>query len=482
MNFRMVFNLIGKILLIVSATLLIPLAIALGLKEYNSALAFLWTVLAMAVPAAALVTFVKPKTKTITVREGFMVVGFSWVLVSVLGALPFLFSRSITNFVDCIFETVSGFTTTGATILTDIEALDKSVLFWRSFTHWLGGMGVLVLALAVLPTSDATVFQLMKWESPGPKLGKMVSKVRFGAQVLYLIYFVMTVLLMILLLIGGMDPFNSAIVALSTAGTGGFAATNASIAAFGSVYVDIVVTVFMYLFSLNFTIYYLFLLKKFKDAVKSTEFKFYTIYLVAAILFISLNIMRLYGNFGTALRYASFQTITVSSTTGFSTADYTKWPAISQAILMLTMFIGACASSTGGGFKVSRLIILLKSVFAEIKRVISPRSVHTVKLDGKPLSEADVRGANTYFVVYVLVFIAAVILVTVDNLGFAVSFSAVLTSISNVGPGLGIIGPSGNFSVFSYFSKLVLSGIMLLGRLEIFPLLMLFSPRTWTRR
>ena len=482
MNSKVVIFYLGKILQIVSAFLALPIFVGLFYGEFVHVLPFFITVAIFLALGFAMSHPFRGTDRKLGNKEGLAIVGLSWVTISLIGALPFIFDGCIPNYVDALFETVSGFTTTGATILTDIEPLPRCMLFWRSFTHWLGGMGILVFILAILPGTDGSTYHLFKFESPGPQVGKLASKVRHTATILYLIYLAMTLLQFFLLLCGGIGFFHSAIIAMGTAGTGGFAATGLSIGEFDNLYVEIVVTVFMFLFSLNFNLYYLIILRHVKVALMDEEFHFYCGYVVAATLAIAVNLISTYGNFAEALRYASFTVVSLTSSTGFSTTDFSQWPQFSQAILMLCMAFGACAGSTGGGLKASRVLVLIKAGKAQLYRVLRPHGVQVVRMNGKAFGEENVTGVVRYFLVYAMLFVVAVVLLSLDGFDFLTNFTSVLTCISNDGPGLGqIVGPYGSFAGFSPFGKILLSVMMLAGRLELFPLLLLFLPSTWKK-
>ncbi len=486
MSYKTIASYLGKILLLSAFFYIIPCIVALIYGEYAQIPALAAASLVSLAAGGVLLLF-REKGRKLRTKESLVVVGLSWILISAIGALPFFLDGCIPNYLDCLFETVSGFTTTGATILTNFD-LPKSMHFWRAFTHWLGGMGILVFMLAILPSQDAGSFQLMKFESPGPQVGKLVSKVRLTATILYLIYFVFTLSELFLLKLGGMDWFNSFIVSMSTAGTGGFASTAESIREFDSVYIDVVVTVFMLVFSINFNLYYLMLLKKFSSVFRDEELRFYLLFLFGAILAVTLdNTFRYlpYGkDFFTSLRYSAFAVTSVSSTTGFMTADFAQWSLFSQIVLLLVMCVGAMAGSTGGGLKASRFLILLKAGRADTLGVLRPAGIHSVKYNKKQLSRETVTGVRNYFVLYTAIFVFACLLLSFDpNMDFLTDISAVIACYNNVGPGLGaIVGPCGGYAPLSMLSKAVLTLIMLIGRLEIFPVLLLFVPKTWSKR
>ena len=428
-----------------------------------------------------LLTRVKPYSDVIYAKDGFVVVSLGWVLMSMIGALPFVLSGDIPHYIDALFETVSGFTTTGASILEDVEGLSRGCMFWRSFTHWIGGMGVLVFIMAVLPMSGEHSMHIMRAEVPGPTVGKLVPRASQTAKILYLIYIAMTVLEMLLLLLGGMSFYDALLHAFATAGTGGFSTRAASIAAFDSLYLEMVIAVFMVLFGVNFNLYFLLLIGRWKDALKSEELHWYLGIIAASVMAIALGISKMYGGLATGLRHAFFYVASITSSTGFGTVDFVTWPEYCKWIIVMLMFCGACAGSTGGGIKTSRVIILFKNVACEIRQMIHPRAVTRVQLDGKRVDAAGLKAVSTFFTSFMLLLITGSFLVSLDGYDMATNFSAVLSSLSNIGPGMSLIGPTGNYNIFSYGSKLVLTVMMLIGRLEIFPILILFSPSTWKK-
>ncbi len=465
--------------------LLFPLITALIYKD-STIPSFLFTIALLCLVGLILIKF-KPKDKTIYARDGLVIVALGWIVLSFFGSLPFYVSGEIPSFVDALFETVSGFTTTGSSILSDVEAMSKSLLFWRSFTHWIGGMGVLVFVMAVLPLSGGGGdIHLMKAESPGPSVGKLVPKSNKTARILYLIYFVLTVICIILLKIGGMSLFESITLTFGTAGTGGFGVLNDSIASY-SPYCQIVITVFMTLFGINFNIYFLLLIKRFKDALKSEELWTYLGILMASTLLISINISNQFSNIGDAVRHAAFQSSSIMTTTGYSTIDFNQWPELSRTILLMLMCIGACAGSTGGGFKVSRVILLIKYASKELRTISHPRNVRVIKYEGARVKDDTMRGTLAYFIVYVAIVCLSFVLISFDTGDMTTNITSVITTINNIGPNLGptftdssstsiVGGPFSNFSAFSNFSKIVFIFDMLFGRLEFFPLIVLFSP------
>jgi len=487
MNYRMIVYMLSLMAVFEAVVLVIPFLLGVFYHE-DTLLAFGITIAAL---FAAGVPFIikKPADSSLRIREGFIIVALSWVLISLFGALPFCISGKA-SFIDSLFETISGFTTTGASIFADVESLPKSLLFWRSFTHWLGGMGVLVFVIAVLPKAETKIIHLFRAESPGPQKGKLVSKIRFTARILYGIYIALTLIEIILLLSGGMSLFDSLIHAFGTAGTGGFSNKNLSVAAYDSVYIQIVITVFMIIFGINFNVFYLVLIGKARQAVKSEELRVYLLIIGVAITLVtgSLLFNNVYANFGDSLRISSFQVASIISTTGFGIADYTQWPAFTQLVILFLMFFGGCAGSTGGGLKISRIIILFKTAMGNIRKTISPKTVVNIKMDGKPLDDTITRGVQSYFAIFALLLVGSTLLVAVSNrmsgtAGSMVTYvSSVITCLNNVGPGFGVIGPVGNYSAFSMFSKIILSFDMLAGRLEILPILLLFYPKTWRGR
>ncbi|MFI3324577.1 MAG: TrkH family potassium uptake protein [Clostridia bacterium] len=480
MNYGIIVRTIGRIMLIVAMLLMLPMFVSIyyGESLFWAYLIPIGIILAISVP---LEIWFKPQSHMYA-KEGYVIVGFTWIFLSLFGCLPFYLSGSIPSFVDAFFETVSGFTTTGSSILTEIESLPKSILFWRSFTHWIGGMGVLVFALAVLPSRDGANMHLMRAEAPGPKVGKLVSKMSSTARLLYAIYLFLTALEVICLLIAGQPLYDSLVNAFATAGTGGFSVLNSSIGGYNSASVEYIISIFMLLFGVNFNLFYFILIKKFSQAFKSEELRAYLIIILSAITIITINIYHLYDNFADAFRYALFQVSSIITTTGFGTADFNTWPTLSKIILVFLMFIGACAGSTGGGIKVSRFVILIKQSFREVNRILNPRKVIAVKMEGKAVSDTVLNGVAFYIITYIFIILSSVILISPDNFDVTTTVTAVIACINNIGPGLGDVGPTGNYSQFSNFSKIVLSFNMLAGRLELFPILILFSKSTWTKR
>ena len=481
MNYRMVFYLLGQMMRVEGLLMLLPL-VCTWIYHEDTLTAFLIPIVLL-IALGSVLTFKMPRKQDIFAKEGFVVVGLSWILLSVFGAMPFLLSGTIPHFCDALFETASGFTTTGASILTNVEILPHSILFWRSFTHWIGGMGVLVFTMAVLPRSNARSVRLMhvmRAEVPGPVVGKLVSRVKSTARILYGIYIAMTLLETVLLLFGGLPLFDALCHAFGTAGTGGFSIWNDSIAHYHSAYVDAVVSIFMLLFSLNFNLYFLLLMRQVRPVVKNSELRWFLSIVAIATTAVMLDTRHLYSGVFKPLRYAFFQVMSVISTSGFSTTDFNKWPILSRTILMLLMFIGACAGSTGGGLKVGRVMLLVKTFLREVRLMLHPRSVHVIRTDGKRVDEETIRGATSFFITYMLLFSASVVLLALfDHFDLVTNFTAVAACINNIGPGLEIVGPTGNYSLFTDASKLVLTFDMLAGRLELFPMLMVFAPAAW---
>ena len=478
MNYQIIIFIIGWILKIEGTFMLLPVLTGIVYKE-----SALWAFVIdgiICMLLGVLLTWKKPKHQHFYIREGFVTVALSWMVLSVMGAIPFMITGTIPNFIDALFETVSGFTTTGASILPEVESLPRCVLFWRSFTHWIGGMGVLVFLLALLKMVDGSHMNLMKAESPGPSVSRLVPTVRSTAKILYSIYIVLTVLEMVLLLVGGMPLFDAMTTAFGTAGTGGFGIKNDSIAGY-STHLQVIITIFMILFGVNFNIYYLALIKKWKQVYKNEELRWYLIVIVSAILLIGWNIRGVYDTFGKALQQSAFQVASIITTTGFATANFNDWPEVSRTLLIMLMFVGASAGSTGGGIKVSRFIILLKSSAKELLQYLHPRQVRKRQMDGKTVEHEVVRNVNVYMMIYVLIFSFSVLFLAIDGHDLITNFTAVAATLNNIGPGLELVGPSANFSLFSYPAKVVLIFNMLAGRLEIFPLLLLFFKETWKK-
>ncbi len=477
MNFRLVLRVTGKTLMVLSVTMVLPLLVALLYRE--DPVPFLLAIAITGVVGLSL-SLIRSDDHFFP-REGFFAVALIWLLVGACGALPFFFCGYFESYVDCFFESVSGFTTTGSSILTEVEPLPRGILFWRSFMHFLGGMGVLVLTIALIPSLGGRTLHLMKAESPGPVVSKLVPKSSQSSKILYGIYCGLTVVEILVLRLAGMPWYDSVVNSFATAGTGGFAVKNLSIAAYNSPAVEIIITVFMLIFSVNFSVYFLILCGKVRQALRSDELRFFLVVVAVSTALIAVNIHDTVGTAGESVRHAAFQVASIISTTGFASTDFNLWPEFSRMVLVLLMFIGACAGSTGGAIKCSRVLLLLRSIRREIRQIIHPRVVNVVKLDGRVVDEKDVRSVLIFFAAYIFITLGAALLVSVDNFSFGTTFTAVVTCIGNVGPGLEMVGPMGNFSAFSDFSKLVLSLCMILGRLEIIPILVLFSGTAWKR-
>jgi trk system potassium uptake protein TrkH len=469
-------------LLVEAGLMVLPLVVGLVYRESIRTIGSFLIVIAVSVAIGFAAGIRKPKSMRFYTKEGLVIASLSWFVLSFFGGLPFVIGGEIPSIIDAFFETASGFTTTGSTILTNIEAMSHSMLFWRSFTHLIGGMGVIVFALAVLPSITSESVHIMKAEVPGPTFGKLVSKIRDTARILYIIYLSMTAVLIVLLMLGGMDWFDASVHAFGAAGTGGFSSKNVSILYFNSAYIEYVLGVAMILFGANFNLYYLILIGQVKKALKSEELRWYLIIVFAAVAVICFNMFNQYESFPRLFRDAFFAVSSIITTTGYSTVDFGVWPVLSHVVLLLIMFIGACAGSTGGGLKVSRVGVLVKTALSEIRKSKEPSQVVRVRFEGNPLSENDTRSIGRYFTVYVGLFFIILLLVSLDSPDFLTAFSAVAATFNNIGPGLSKVGPMFNYSAYSDFSKLILSIGMIAGRLELFPVLVLFLPSTWRRR
>ena len=478
MNYAIIGYILGWVLTIESLFMFLPCIIAAIYRE-ETGWAFL-TVAVIGLLAGFIITRRKPKNTVFFTREGFVIVSLSWILMSLVGAIPFVLNGDIPNFTNALFETISGFTTTGASILADVEALSNCSLFWRSFTHWIGGMGVLVFLLAILPMTGGHNMHLMRAESTGPAVGKLVPKVKETAKILYMIYFCMTVVQMVLLLIAGMPWFDAVTTAVGTAGTGGFGIKADSMAGYSPA-IQWIVTIFMILFGVNFNMYYLLLGKNKLNAFKLEEVRWYFVVILVSTGIITANIASTYSNLSDAVRDAAFQVGSIITTTGFATTDFVIWPMASQVILVILMFLGACAGSTGGGVKISRIVIMLKAVKQEVMYLLHPKSVKMIKMDDKAVDKSVVRNVTVFLATYVLIYIVSLILVSFDNFDFATTFTGVIATLNNIGPGLGAVGPAGNFDGFSDLSKYVLMFDMLAGRLELYPMLLLLTPAVWKK-
>jgi trk system potassium uptake protein TrkH len=477
MNYKAVSKILSYVLRLEGILMLAPCIVALIYGEKEG-----WWYLACAAFCFG-ISFVfgfagGKKTEGFFAREGFFVVAMSWILMGVFGAIPFVLTGDIPNFVDALFESISGFTTTGGSILRDVEALSKTSLFWRSFTHWIGGMGVLVLLMAILPLAGSENIFMMRAESTGPQVGKMVPKIRKTAEILYVSYFALTVLEIIMLIAGKVPVFDALTTAFGTAGTGGFAVTNSSIGNYSD-YGQIVVAVFMMLFGVNFNLYYLLSVRKIKTALLSEELRYYVGIMLATTLVIAVNIRNIFGSFGVSLRYSFFQVSSLMTSTGFSTYNYNTWPELSKTLLVLVSIIGACAGSTGGGIKVSRFVIMLKCVKREIRSFVNPRTVKQIRMDGTAITREVRSSVKSYMLAYLVIYVVSLIIVSLDGFDFTTNTTAVFATFNNTGPGLNMVGPAGNYADFSILSKIVFIFDMLAGRLELYPMLILFVPGTW---
>ena len=479
MNYRMIAYLLGVIILIEAAFLLLPLLVALIYGEASG----IWFLAAVAFSAALgfALTRLKPANRSMYAKEGFVITALAWIVISLVGAAPFTLCGQIPSYLDAVFETASGFTTTGASILPDVEALDHCMLFWRSLTHWLGGMGILVFMLAIVNLGGGQSNHLLRAESPGPTVSKMMPSMRKSAATLYVIYMAMTVVEVVLLLLGGMPLFDSLCHAFGTAGTGGFGVKAASIGAYDSYYLQGVIAVFMVLFGVNFNVYFFMTVRKWSAAFKNTEVWAYLGIVIASTLVIALNIAGMFSSLFDAFHHAFFSVASVMTTTGFATVDFNLWPELSRLILVLLMVVGACAGATGGGVKVSRFVILFKVMGFEVRKLLHPRSVKVLTMDGKTISKETIQGVQSYMMVYFLITVVSMLLVALDNHDLVTTITAVEATLNNIGPGLNMVGPTGNYAFFSPLSKIVLTLDMLFGRLELFPMLILLSPSTWRK-
>ena len=479
MNYRMLGYLLGIIMTIEAALLVLPTVVSLIYREpLYPFLITMGILLCLSVP----LIIKKPIDRRIYAKEGFVCVATAWLVMSLFGALPFVIGGSIPSYIDALFETASGFTTTGATILSDIEALPYGILFWRSFTHWIGGMGVLVFMLAIMPSEGGQSMYLLRAEVAGPTKDKLVPKLKQSAMILYGIYVVMTVVQIVLLLIVKMPLYDAIVNAFSTAGTGGFSVKNASIAAYSNPAAEWIIAIFMLLFGINFNIYFLILLRRFGKALKSEELRVYLLLTLGVTAIITINTLKSTASTSQAIRDAFFQVTSIFSTTGFATADYELWPMLSQSLLWLLLLFGACAGSTTGGLKLSRVLLLVKNSLRELKHLLHPRSVNVVRIDGEAVPEERLRSATNYLAIYLSLLTLSTILLSIGNTPLLTNLTASLTCLNNVGPGFGLVGPSENFGFFAAPAKLLLTFVMLIGRLEIMPMLILFSPSIWRRK
>ena len=478
MNISIILYTLGRVLAIESAFMVLPGIVAIIYRENNW-----WTYFVVALVGmltGLLISLKKPKNTQFFAKEGFASVGLAWFLISLTGALPPFLSREIPNYIDAVFEMSSGFTTTGATILTDVEAMSHATLFWRSFSHWIGGMGIFVFLLAVMPMVGGVNMHLLRAESPGPVVGKLVPKMKDSSQILYFIYIFLTVVQILSLWIMGMSFFEAVCTACATAGTGGFGVYNSSIASFSTL-IKWDVTIFMILYGINFNVYFLILARKFKNIFKMEEVRTYLLVIVVSVLIITLNIFKMYDSFGGALTDAAFQVASIITTTGFATCDFNLWPSLAKTILVILMITGACAGSTGGGLKFSRVLILIKAVRQEINSFIHPRSVKAVGMDDRTVDKAVVKSVCVYGVLFTLIYLGSVFIVSIDKYDMVTNFTAVLATMNNVGPGLEVVGATGNYAGFNYLSKIVFIFDMLAGRLELYPILLLFVPMMWKK-
>lgn len=476
MNRSMIVYILGHVIKLEGVLMMLPCLVALYYKE-KTGLSFI-VVGAICILIGVVLTVRKPKNHVFYLKEGCIATAFSWIFLSFFGCLPFVLSGEIPSFTDALFETISGFTTTGASVLSDVEALSYSMLFWRSFTHWIGGMGVLVFLLAIIPLNGGSHINLMKAESPGPSVGKLVPKVKHTARILYIIYFALTIIEIIFLLAGRMPIFDALCTAFGTAGTGGFGIKNDSMMSY-SPYIQWVVTIFMILFGVNFNAYYYIIFRNIKKALCMEEVRYYFLIILASVGIIFVNLLDTAAKAADSIRHAAFQVASIITTTGFSTVDFNLWSQTSKTVLVLLMFIGACAGSTGGGIKVSRFVVLVKTVGKELTAYLHPKGVKKIKIDGKPVEHEVVRAINVYFISFMIIFAASVFLISFEGKDLITNFTAVAATINNIGPGLEMVGPTQNFGVFGHFSKYVLMFDMLAGRLELFPLLVLFNPVLW---
>ena len=482
MNYRMIFQTVGKVLRMECVLLLLPTVVSLIYGEYKGTVAFIIAAAVALVVAYTLILAFKPKRNTFYVKEGLITVSLTWVAVSLVGALPFTVAGEIPSYIDSLFETVSGFTTTGATILRDVTQMSKGMLFWRSFTHWMGGMGILVFVIALSQKSPDRSMNILRAEMPGPIVDKLVPKTRDTAKILYLIYVALTGILIVFLLCGGMPLFESVVHAFGTAGTGGFGVKADSIASYSS-YLQWVIAIFMLIFGVNFNLYYLILIRKFKLALSSGELRTYLLTVLISVVVVCCSIYPMYKNFAEVLRLSVFQVSSVITTTGYATADFAQWPALAKAVLVILMFFGACAGSTAGGLKISRVVILFKKIVNELRRAVHPRSVNIVKFEGKRVEDTTLNGIGTYLAVYAASILFMFLLLSIETqFDFETNLTAVISCFNNVGPGMSMVGPMASYADYSAFSKIVLMFGMLLGRLEIYPLLITLNPRTWIKK
>ncbi len=479
MNYSIVLYILGCVLKFESAFLVLPALVGLIYREHASVSYLAVAVLCLIL--GVLLTHKKPRSTNLYTREGFVAVALSWIIMSIFGAIPFVLTGDIPFYVDALFETISGFTTTGSSILTDVESISKASLFWRSFSHWIGGMGVFVFIMAILPMMGGSTMTLMKAESPGPSVSKLVPHVKDTAKILYGIYIAITICEATILRALGMPLFDSLTTTFGTVGTGGFGIRNDSIAGYSPA-IQITITVFMILSGINYTAYFYILTGKIKELFKIEEVRWYLAIIFGSVAVITWKVRSLYPTFSETLRHAFFQVGSIITTTGYATTDFDLWPALSKTLLVTLMFIGACAGSTSGGIKVSRILILLKTIRKELSLIIHPRQVKKIRMDGHPVDHETLRSANVFLVVYFVLLLTSMLLISVDEFDFSTNFTSVVTVLNNIGPGLNLVGPTQNFSIFSPFSKFVLMFDMLAGRLELFPMMILLMPSTWKRK
>ncbi len=482
MNYRMIFYTVGKVLRMESIILLLPAVVSLICGEYFPAASLVSGAAVALVAGYALMLCLKPKNTTFYAKEGLITVTLAWIFISLIGALPFVISGEIPSYIDALFETVSGFTTTGASVLRDVTVMSKGLLFWRSFTHWVGGMGILVFVIALSQKSPDRSMNILRAEMPGPIVDKLVPKTKDTAKILYLIYVGLTLALVVFLLCGGMPLFDSVVHAFGTAGTGGFGIKADSIASY-SPYLQWVIAIFMLLFGINFNLYYLILIRKIRLALSSGELRTYLIIVLVSVGVVCYSIYPMYRNFAEVLRLSVFQVSTIITTTGYATANFAEWPSLARAVLVLLMFFGGCAGSTSGGLKISRIVMMFKKIGSELRRAVHPKSVSVVKFEGKKVEEDTLNGVGSYLAIYAVSLLLMFLLLSIETqFDFETNMTAAISCFNNIGPGMGIVGPMGSYADYSVFSKLVLMFGMLLGRLEIYPLLIACNPRTWIRR
>ena len=479
MNYSIILYILGCVLKFESAFLLLPAIVGFIYRE-DEALSYLFTS-ALCFIVGAIMSHKKPASKNLFIREGFVTVAASWVIMSIFGAIPFVLTGDIPNYVNALFETISGFTTTGSSILTDVEVLSKTGLFWRSFTHWVGGMGVLVFIMAILPLMGGSTMNLMKAESTGPSISKLVPHVKDTAKILYGMYIALTLCEIAMLLLFHMPLYDALITTFGTVGTGGFGIYNTSIGGY-SPELQVIVTIFLVFSGINYTAYFYILSYKFKEAFRIEEVRWYLFIFFSAVAIITYNIRGLYDSFGESLRHAAFQVASIITTAGFATTDFDLWPELSKCILVIIMIIGSCSGSTAGGMKISRVLMLVKTIKKELSLIVHPREVRKIRMDGHVLEHETLRNTNVFFVVYFVILLTSTLLISIDNFDFTTNFTAAIATLNNIGPGLAMVGPTQNFSIYSPFSKFVLMFNMLAGRLELFPLVIMMLPSTWKRK